>query len=213
MMDITSQSSTYSSHSLIIHPNQVRNPVMKHVHRVPWEQGDIISDFVMGRTVCGLFLSVRYHSLHPNYVHERLNALGSLYEVRVLLVLIDSQQYQNVLKELSQLAITAQCTLMLCWSNEEAAKYLESYKIFENKPADILMEQQAENDVSSCIADSLTSIKKVNRTDAASLLALYGTFDSIITASEEDITLCPGLGPQKAQKLYQLFHEPFKSNK
>lgn len=209
-MEITS--STYSSHSLIVRPNQVKNPIMKYIHRVPWETGDIVPDFIMGRTVCSLFLSVRYHSLHPSYIQERLNALGSLYEVRVLLVLVDTQQYHNVLKELSQLAITAQCTLMLCWSNEEAAKYLESYKIFENKPADMLMEQQA-NDVSSCIAECLTSVKKVNKTDAASLLTLYGTFDSIITASKEDITLCPGLGPQKAQRLYQVFHEPFKTIK
>lgn len=198
-----SASSSSSTHALIIHPNQVKNPLMKCIHRIPWQQDDIVPDFVMGRTVCSLFLSIRYHSLHPHYIYERLDKLGSLYEVRVLLLLIDTQQYEGILKELSKLALTAGCTLVLCWSYEEAAKYLESYKIFETKPADPIME------ANSCATECLSTVKKVNKTDAASLVALYGSLDSIITASKENITLCPGLGPHKAERLYQLFHEPF----
>ena len=37
-----------------------------------------------------LFCSVRYHSLHPNYVHDRLKSLGKQYQLRVLLVLVDT---------------------------------------------------------------------------------------------------------------------------
>ena len=29
---------------------------MKHIHNVPWELGDIIPDFVLGKTTCALFL-------------------------------------------------------------------------------------------------------------------------------------------------------------
>lgn len=192
-----------AGHSLIIHPNQLKNPLMKYIHRVPWQQGDIIPDFVMGQTICSLFLSIQYHSLHPKYIYERLDKLGSMYEVRILLLLVDTQQYEGVLKELSKLALTTDCTLVLCWSNEEAAKYLESYKIFETKPADSIME------TNSCVAECLSSVKKVNKTDATSLIALYGTLDAVIYASKNDITLCPGLGPQKAEQLYHLFHEPF----
>ena len=35
-------------------------------------------------------LSVRYHLLHPQYIHERLKRLGKLFELRVLLVLADT---------------------------------------------------------------------------------------------------------------------------
>lgn len=206
--DVSQAGSTHSSHALIVNPIQVNNPLMRHVRRVPWERGDIVPDFVMGRTTCALFLSIRYHSLHPNYIHDRLKTLGYLYEVRVLLVLVDSQQYHNTLKELSKTSLAANLTLIVCWSSEEAAKYLESYKIFENKPPDILMEQ-SDNDLSSRIMECLTSVKKINKTDSTSLLNMYKTLDSIITANKEDLTLCPGLGPQKAERLYQVFHEPF----
>ena len=37
-----------------------------------------------------LFCSVRYHSLHPNYIHDRLKSLGKQYQLRVLLVLVDT---------------------------------------------------------------------------------------------------------------------------
>ena len=200
----SSSISSSSAHALIVRPNQVNNPLMKYIHRIPWQQGDIIPDFVMGRTVCGLFLSIRYHSLHPQYIYDRLDKLGSMYEIRILLLLVDTQQYNGILKELSKLALTAGCTLILSWTNEEAAKYLESYKIFEAKPADPIMENN-----SSAATECLSAIKKVNKTDAASLIALYGSLDSIVRASKEDITLCPGLGPHKAERLHQLFHEPF----
>lgn len=34
--------------------------------------------------------SVRYHLLHPDYIHDRLKALGKLYSLRVLLVHVDT---------------------------------------------------------------------------------------------------------------------------
>jgi DNA repair protein Rad10 len=53
---------------------------------VPWEYEEIIPDYVMGRTTCALFLSLRYHNLNPDYINERLKQLGKQYELRVLLV-------------------------------------------------------------------------------------------------------------------------------
>lgn len=43
-------------------------------------------DYEMGATTCALFLSIRYHNLNPNYIHDRLKQLGHQYELRVLLV-------------------------------------------------------------------------------------------------------------------------------
>ena len=40
----------------------------------------------MGVATCALFLSVRYHNLHPDYIHERLKELKRSYSLRVLLV-------------------------------------------------------------------------------------------------------------------------------
>ena len=35
---------------------QKKNPVMKHIRNVPWELGDIVPDFVLGKTTCAMFL-------------------------------------------------------------------------------------------------------------------------------------------------------------
>ena len=59
---------------------------MKSIRNVPWEFADIVPDYEMGTVVCALFLSLRYHALHPEYIHERLKLLGRSYDVRILLV-------------------------------------------------------------------------------------------------------------------------------
>lgn len=33
--------------------------------------------------------SLRYHNLHPDYIHERLQSLGKTFALRVLLVQVD----------------------------------------------------------------------------------------------------------------------------
>jgi DNA excision repair protein ERCC-1 len=76
------------------------NTVLKSIRSVPWEFDDQIKpDYVIGQRACAVFLSVRYHTLNPNYIHERLKELGSGYELRILLVQgrqMRSLKYKNV---------------------------------------------------------------------------------------------------------------------
>lgn len=60
--------------------------MLKFITNVSWEYSDIVPDYVMGKTTCALFLSIRYHQLNPDYIHERLKLLGNAYNLRVLLV-------------------------------------------------------------------------------------------------------------------------------
>lgn len=63
------------------------NPLLKSISNVPWEyEESIVPDYVMGRTTCALFLSLRYHNLKPDYINQRLKELGKFYDLRVLLV-------------------------------------------------------------------------------------------------------------------------------
>lgn len=70
---------------------------MKFVNNVPWEYSEIIPDYVMGKTTCALFLSIRYHQLNPDYIHERLKILGNMYNLRVLLVQVYFNLFQLLL--------------------------------------------------------------------------------------------------------------------
>ncbi|GFO16022.1 DNA excision repair protein ercc-1 [Plakobranchus ocellatus] len=202
-----------SSNSLIVNTRQRGNPILKSVRNIPWEYGNIVPDYVMGQSNCALFLSLRYHQLHPNYIHERLKQLGKSYELRVLLVQVDVKDPHHLLKDLAKMCILADCTLILAFSAEEAGRYLETYKIFENKPPEAIMEKTEENFMAK-FTDCLTSVKSVNKTDCVTLLSHFGNLSSVIEASKEDLSLCPGFGPQKANRLFDIFHEPFlRANK
>ncbi|XP_054444585.1 DNA excision repair protein ERCC-1 [Pteronotus mesoamericanus] len=196
------------SNSIIVSPRQRGNPVLKFVRNVPWEFGDVVPDYVLGQSTCALFLSLRYHNLHPDYIHQRLQSLGKNFALRVLLVQVDVKDPQQALKELAKMCILADCTLVLAWSPEEAGRYLETYKAYEQKPADPLMEK-LEQDFVSRVTDCLTTVKSVNKTDSQTLLTTFGSLEQLIAASREDLALCPGLGPQKARRLFDVLHEPF----
>ena len=70
------------------------------------EFGDIVPDFQVGRTTGVLYLrqvafshlphssavipgSLKYHRLHPEYIHQRIEKLGHMYNLRILLIVCD----------------------------------------------------------------------------------------------------------------------------
>lgn len=77
-------------YTLLVNPKQRGNPLLKSVTNVPWEFDDIVPDYQMGATTCALFLSLKYHNLNPDYIHDRLKKLGKSYQLRVLLVQVST---------------------------------------------------------------------------------------------------------------------------
>lgn len=134
------------SNAVQVNPKQRGNPILKSITNIPWEFNDkIIPDYVVGKVACVLYLSIRYHNLKPDYLHERLKQLGKNYELRILLVQIDVKESASALKHLTRVCLLADLTLMLAWTPEEAGKIIETYKLFENRSADFIMEK-AESD-------------------------------------------------------------------
>uniref|UniRef100_A0A3Q0RP85 DNA excision repair protein ERCC-1 n=1 Tax=Amphilophus citrinellus TaxID=61819 RepID=A0A3Q0RP85_AMPCI len=203
-----------SGSSIIVSPRQRGNPILKFVRSVPWEFGDVVPDYVLGQTTCALFLSLRYHNLNPNYIHDRLKQLGHTFTLRVLLVQVDvvskDQSLHNIKLLRQSCNVSDQCRST--HFPEEAGRYLETYKSYEKKPADMLKEQ-VEKDYLSKVTDCLTTVKSINKTDAITLLSAFSSVEGIISASKEDLVLCPGLGPQKAKRLFDVLHKPFLKSK
>lgn len=205
--------SSSKTHCVLVNQKQRGNPLLKFIKSVPWEYEDIIPDYEVGKKICLLFLSLRYHNLNPDYINNRLKELGRKYELRVLLIQVDIKDPHTPLKNLTRICLLTDMTLMLAWSPEEAAKIIENYKIYENKPPDRIMEK-IENDPHQKVVNALTSIKPVNKTDGMTLIKNFDTLENIIKASETRLAECPGIGVTKAKKLYKALHEPFlKQNK
>lgn len=88
------------SNCVLVNPRQRGNPILKSVTNVQWEFDDsIIPDYVVGATAGILYLSLRYHQLNPDYIHNRLKDLGKRYELRVLLVQVDTKVKYECEKE------------------------------------------------------------------------------------------------------------------
>ncbi|OWK49904.1 DNA excision repair protein ERCC-1, partial [Lonchura striata] len=122
-------------------PPQRGNPVLRFIRGVPWRFGDVVPDYVLGASTCALFLSLRYHQLHPEYIHERLRELGRSFGLQLLLLQVDVRDPQRSLQDLAKVCLLTDCTLLLAWSAEEAGRYLETFKSYEQKPPDLLRER------------------------------------------------------------------------
>lgn len=70
--------------TLVVNPRQKGNPILKFVRNVTWAYGETPADYMMSESAGGLFLSLRYHQLHPNYLARRLGELLHHFTLRVV---------------------------------------------------------------------------------------------------------------------------------
>lgn len=168
----------------------------------------MVPDYIFSPTRCALFLSIRYHNLHSNYIRRRISELGKDFDLRVLLCYVDVDDNANVILSLNNLCVENDLTLILAWSEEEAARYLETLKAFDGKDATLIQKREHTN-YPDQIAHALGSVRSVNKTDASQLLSQFGTWKNLVGASVEELSVCPGVGVKKVRRLYEAFHRPF----
>ncbi|GAA6002798.1 DNA repair protein RAD10 [Rhodotorula paludigena] len=194
--------------SVLVNTRQKGNPVIEHIRTVPWEFSDIKCDYQVGATAGVLFLSIRYHLLHPEYIHQRIADLGQNYNLRIILVQCDADNHVAAMKELTKIALVNGYTLMTCWSAQEAGRYLETYKQFERKPPDMIRER-TDDSYQAHLQSALTQVNSVNKTDVTTLISNFGSFSKIVTAPAAQLSTLPGLGDKKVRRLREAFTSPF----
>ena len=196
-------------HVLYVSPKQRGNIVLEYVKNVPVTFLRMVPDYIFSTTQCALFLSLKYHSLYPNYIHRRIAELGHDFQLRVLLVLVDVQDNAPALLQLNALCVTNKLTLILAWTAEEAARYLETYKALHGKDASVIQKRTSTNYVDQ-VADFLTACPSVNKTDAANLLGQFTSLQALCThGTPEELSLVTGMGHVKVTRLYEALHKPF----
>jgi len=194
---------------ILVHPAQRGNPVLQHVKNAAYEfSKDVVADYVMGST-CAVFIAVRYHLSYPKHADLRLREVGQKFRLRVLLVLVDDDNNLKALQELNKACFTREATMIVCWSNEECARYLETFKLYENKGAANIQEK-AETEFVPQLNKVLTAVRSVNKTDVLTLLDTFGSLAGACHATEEQMVVCPGLGDKKVKRLFQALHAPFQ---
>ncbi|KAL4061871.1 restriction endonuclease type II-like protein [Scleroderma citrinum] len=199
-----------AGNNIIINPNQRLNPVLNCIRNVGKEFGDIIPDYQVGRTTCILFLSLKYHRLHPEYIHMRITKLGRSYNLRILLIMCDVTEHQELIRELTKVCLINNITIIVAWSIEEAGQYITTFKQFEHKPPDLIKER-VDKDYASTLQTALTSINKVNKTDVETLQTSLGSFADIAKASSDRLQNLPGFGQVKVKRVKEAFEKPFRN--
>mmetsp|Transcript_36783 Transcript_36783/g.35515 ORF Transcript_36783/g.35515 Transcript_36783/m.35515 type:complete len:84 (-) Transcript_36783:62-313(-) len=68
----------------------------------------------------------------------------------------------------------------MCWSFDEAAKYIQTLKAYENKSQSILEGKNVPGTHMEQATEALSSIRRINKRDAQKLLLNYGSLQDII---------------------------------
>ncbi|KAF2428825.1 putative mating-type switch/DNA repair protein Swi10/Rad10 [Tothia fuscella] len=196
--------------NIIVSTRQKGNPILKEIKNSAWEYGDIDPDYILGVTTCALFLSLKYHRLHPEYIYGRIRALQGRWNLRVLLVMVDITAHEESLKELSKTSLINNVTIMLCWSTAEAGRYLELYKVYENAPATAIKAPPSKSHGDRLI-EFITTPRSVNKTDALGLVSNFGSVRTAVNARPEEILLIAGWGQTKVKQWNAAVSEPFRT--
>jgi len=207
--DIRIHHTMLQPHVLYVSTRQKGNAILELIRNVPIAYSPMVPDYILGPTSCALFLSIKYHKLYPNYIHKRIAELGKDFRLRVLLVLVDVDDNANTLLQLNNIGVTNQLSVILCWSELEAARYLETYKARDGKDASCIQKKESSNPLDR-VTDFLTGGKaSVNKTDAVTLWNQFSTISGIARASADELALVEGMGPVKVKRLYEALHKPF----
>lgn len=194
--------------------SQTSNPLLPFIRHVVIEsRKGLEADFIVTKTCCVFFLSLKYHALKPKLMKEKINAfeksgLAFPFKLRVLLLWVDVLQDDKSMSDLSVFAIEHDLTIISAFSLEECARYLETMKTYESKTAASIMAKR-ETEYLPIAQEAMTEIKSVNKTDVQRLLHHFGSMSEIMTATEDELHEPIGVGEVKAHYLFSAFNEPF----
>ncbi|ESZ89477.1 mating-type switching protein swi10 [Sclerotinia borealis F-4128] len=198
--------------TILVSLRQKGNPILTNLKSFAWEYSDIPADYVLGLTTCALFLSLKYHRLHPEYIYNRIKDLQGKYNLRVLLTMVDIGNHEESLKELAKTSLVNNVTVILCWSATEAARYLEYYKSYEHANASAIKGVESKGYTEKMV-DFITVPRNINKTDALSLVDAFGSIKDAINARPEEIAVINGWGERKVKRWCGVVDEPFRARK
>lgn len=141
--------------------SQRDNNVLDHLHRVKWYyQDDLTTDFEIEHYISVLFLSLQFHIQKPEYIVTRLRNIKQ-YKVSIVLVYVDIQNYENYISEF----VLFKCQVFLCFTNDEAAKYLSAIDLNAYRSTDIIKKKYSSQLYERKI-EFLSKIPRINKNDA-----------------------------------------------
>mmetsp|Transcript_60658 Transcript_60658/g.113323 ORF Transcript_60658/g.113323 Transcript_60658/m.113323 type:complete len:217 (-) Transcript_60658:192-842(-) len=195
--------------AIVARTRQQQNPMLNCVRSTLIEfVDDLPADFLAGPETAVLFISLKFQRLHPDYLSGRAKALGD-FRNRVLLCRVDLDNPDEPLEQVTSAAFHGKLSLLLAWTDAEAAAYLETLHRYQSKGAEALKSRVQQGDDRARLLEVLTTMKGINKSNATSLASHFGSFAQITKASEEEFLRCSGIGDKKVKQLTNVLHKPF----
>ncbi|SCW00237.1 LAFE_0B12464g1_1 [Lachancea fermentati] len=122
-----------SGKTILVSSSQKGNPLLNCLTNTNWRYVSssggtkIYYDYnVKGRNV--VFLSLKYHKLHPEYIAKKMQPLIKKGN-NILICVVDIERSEDILKDLNKDCMFNDFVMLLAFNFEQAAKYL----MFMNK--------------------------------------------------------------------------------
>ena len=201
---------------LKVRKSQEGNPLLSHISRAKLEwcpSNELLADFVT-KGVGILFLQVSWHRKNPVYIKHQMHGMKNMFKLRVLLLHYNEQESDlgssasMVLEEMNSLCLTLDFTLVVAMTVQECARYLEYFLEFEGT-SDTSIKGQYEREFQPRVAQLLTSVRKVTKADAKTLMNDFTCLKNVVTSNSEELSICQGVGALKAKRMVAAFQAPF----
>ncbi|KAG7896076.1 hypothetical protein KL905_004634 [Ogataea polymorpha] len=206
-----------------INQNQTGNPLLQSLKQVAYEFNAKVKDvdYLINSHCVVVFLSLRYHKLHPEYIYNKIKKItynGSNRRVnRILMVLVDIDNSNDSIRELNKLCLFNELNLVLAWSFQQCADYLTFLKQCELNVGNQLIKGAVKTDSIANdadyyqrIVDMMTSIRSINKTDSIKLISRFKSFKNLCEeANEYNLEEISGMGHNKIERLLKVINDPF----
>lgn len=184
-----------------VSPLQNGNNVLTYLSQTSWHYDNAITpDYEINNTVGVLFLSLRFHSCKPEYIHKRVRRLKP-YKLGILLIHVDVPNYSSTIRELFN---TTPLTMLLGFSTEECSRYIQGLNLSAGRSINAI--RRKENDQMAF----LSSFPKINKDNVKRVIEEFGTLENFFGKSEDEIEQVRGFGRTKAQSIVRYLNMDFK---
>ena len=187
---------------------QEKNPLIKILSpaKIEWDESSVC-DYSIGHQIGILFLSLKFHRSHPEYLDKRVLNFKGGYASRILLLVVDGQNPDRVISKLTSYSIANNLNLVLAFDYEEAGRWILTMYNTQEAQVD---ELKASNETTYDIAiDALNAIG-VSKKDAASMLESCGTLSKCLLQSRGELAKTNILSDFKMEQFLAALDEPFQ---
>ena len=171
---------------LTISNRQKQNALIKLLKPIKTEWSDTTTaDYSISNKAAVLFLTVTYHRTYPEYIFERIKALKGSFDLRILLLLVNSENPDLVIQKLTIFCAANNMSVVLAFDYEEASRWLITlYDAQENNIEQLKATNETNYEIAVDALNSLGPSKK----EAEMMLDSFHTLADCLLASSDHIT-------------------------